>query len=82
MVWWQGGAAGRARAADRYALSHDPGYMRDPDHVREQYASETNLAARASLYEETSGPFAGDVAVAAVAEVSPQRFLEVGCGTG
>jgi SAM-dependent methyltransferase len=56
--------------------------MRDPEHVREQYASETNLAARASLYEETTGPSAGDVAVAAVAEVSPRRFLEVGCGTG
>jgi SAM-dependent methyltransferase len=60
----------------------DPAYMRDPRHLREQYASETNLAARASLYEETTGPFAGDVAIAAVAEVSPQRFLEVGCGTG
>src|SRR5688500_5127540 len=60
----------------------DPAYMRDPHHVREQYASEANVAARASLYEETTGPFAGDVALAAVAEVSPQRFLEVGCGTG
>lgn len=82
MVWWQGGAAGRAGPADRDALSTDPAYMRDPQHVREQYASETNLAARASLYEETTGPFAGDVALAAVAEVSPRRFLEVGCGTG
>jgi SAM-dependent methyltransferase len=60
----------------------DPAYMRDPRHVREQYASESNLAARASLYQETTGPFAGDVALAAVAEVSPPRFLEVGCGTG
>jgi len=53
----------------------------DPDVVRRQYASEQGLAARSSLYAETTGPFAGDVAFAAVAEVAP-RFLEVGCGTG
>lgn len=60
----------------------DPKYMRDPQYVREQYASETRLGARASLYGETTGPFAGDVAFDAVAEVEPRRFLEVGCGTG
>jgi SAM-dependent methyltransferase len=63
-------------------LSADPAYMRDPRYVREQYATETGLAARASLYAETTGPFAGDVAFDAVAEVSPRRVLEVGCGTG
>jgi SAM-dependent methyltransferase len=63
-------------------LSADPAYMRDPRYVREQYATETGLAARASLYAETTGPFAGDVAFEAVAEVSPRRVLEVGCGTG
>lgn len=61
---------------------HDPAYMRDPRHVRAQYESETGLAARASLYGETTGPFAGDVAFAAVAEMGPRRMLEVGCGTG
>jgi SAM-dependent methyltransferase len=60
----------------------DPGYMRDPRHVREQYASETGLAARSSLYVDTTGPFAGDVAFDAIAEASPRRVLEVGCGTG
>jgi SAM-dependent methyltransferase len=60
----------------------DPRYMRDPHYVREQYASEGGLTARASLYEETTGPFAGDVAFEAVAELSPRRMLEVGCGTG
>lgn len=59
-----------------------PDYMRDPAHVREQYASEKGLAARSSLYADTSGPFAGDVALNAVAEVSPARVVEVGCGTG
>lgn len=57
-------------------------HVRDPAYVREQYARETNLAARASLYGETTGPFAGDVAFEAVAEVAPRRLLEVGCGTG
>lgn len=59
-----------------------PGYMRDPRYVREQYASETGLVDRASLYSETTGPFAGDVAFDAVAEIVPRRLLEVGCGTG
>lgn len=63
-------------------MTIDPAYLCDPQHVREQYASETNLAARASLYEETTGPSAGDLAFEAVAEVAPRRLLEVGCGTG
>lgn len=60
----------------------DPSYLSNPQYVREQYASEDGLAARASLYAETTGPFAGDVAFAAVVEASPRRLLEVGCGTG
>jgi SAM-dependent methyltransferase len=60
----------------------DPAYLRDPAHVRAQYASEANLAARSSLYAETTGPFAGDLALAALAEVRPAAVLELGCGTG
>ena len=60
----------------------DPRYMRDPEYVRKQYASETGLQSRASLYVETTGPFAGDLAFEAVAEAAPRRVLEVGCGTG
>jgi SAM-dependent methyltransferase len=60
----------------------EPAYMRDPAYVREQYASERGLVDRASLYVRTTGPFAGDVAFDAVAEVAPRRLLEVGCGTG
>jgi SAM-dependent methyltransferase len=59
-----------------------PDYGRDPQYVREQYATEQNLADRSSLYADTTGRFAGDIAFDAVAEVAPQRFLEVGCGTG
>jgi SAM-dependent methyltransferase len=56
--------------------------LADPVFVRRQYESEAGLMARVSLYGETTGPFAGDVAFDAVAEVAPRRFLEVGCGTG
>ena len=56
--------------------------LNDPEIVRRQYASEKGLAARSSLYVETTGAFAGDVAFDAIAEVSPERFLEVGCGPG
>jgi SAM-dependent methyltransferase len=61
---------------------HGPDYMRDAEYVRRQYESEQGLAARSSLYGKTTGPFAGDVAFEAVAEVAPARFLEVGCGGG
>lgn len=57
-------------------------YMRDPGYVRDQYASERNLNARVSLYDKTTGPFAGDVAFDIVAELAPLRLLEVGFGTG
>lgn len=60
----------------------DPEYLNDPEYVRSQYASEEGLAARASMYGNTTGPFAGDIAFAAVSEVGPRRVLEVGCGTG
>lgn len=54
----------------------------DPAHVREQYASEAGLEARRSIYEHVEGPDAREVAFAAVAEVTPCRVLEVGCGPG
>jgi len=57
-------------------VSHDPAV------VRRQYATEAGLVARASLYDDTTGPFAGDVALAAVVESNARRFLEVGCGNG
>jgi SAM-dependent methyltransferase len=60
----------------------DPDYLCNPRYVRDQYASEAGLAARVSLYAETTGLFAGDVAFDAVVETSPRRVLEVGCGTG
>jgi SAM-dependent methyltransferase len=54
----------------------------DPDAVRRQYATEANLEARRSLYENAEGPDPRDVAFAAVAEVEPRDVLEVGGGPG
>jgi SAM-dependent methyltransferase len=54
----------------------------DRSHVREQYATESNLAARKALYAEVTGPDARDVVFAAVAEAAPRAVLEVGCGEG
>lgn len=54
----------------------------DPEVVRREYASELGLAARKSAYRLSEGPDAREVAFRAVAEVSPRRVLEVGCGEG
>ena len=54
----------------------------DPAYVREQYATEQGLAARKSIYGETSGPDAREVMFGAIAEVGPDAVLEVGCGEG
>jgi SAM-dependent methyltransferase len=54
----------------------------DPDIVRQEYASERGLAARKAAYRFAEGPDARQVAFEAVAEVSPTRVLEVGCGEG
>lgn len=54
----------------------------DPSYVRAQYATETGLEARRAAYKTAVGPDARDVAFAAIAEVSPQRVLEIGPGPG
>lgn len=55
----------------------------DSDYVREQYASEEGLAARAALY--LHGPEGSDARDAVVDELrrrTPASILEVGCGWG
>jgi SAM-dependent methyltransferase len=53
----------------------------DPDWVRVQYADETGLTVRQSVYGAGAGePF--DVALDAFAEIEPRRVLEVGGGQG
>jgi SAM-dependent methyltransferase len=56
--------------------------INDPVAVARQYASEENLEARRSLYARSEGPDPRDVAFDAVAEVEPERVLEVGGGPG
>ena len=54
----------------------------DPQYVREQYATEAGLAARASLYLYGGGTDARDVVVEELERLEPRRVLEVGCGWG
>jgi SAM-dependent methyltransferase len=56
--------------------------LNDPELVREQYAKEQNLYARAALWRELEGPNPKDVLWAALVGVSPRRVLEVGGGDG
>lgn len=56
--------------------------LNDPAYVREQYESETGLAARKAVYTEVTGPDAREIVFTAVAEVAPETVLEVGCGEG
>jgi SAM-dependent methyltransferase len=58
------------------------GGWNDPGYVREQYATESGLAARKSVYRDVAGIDARDVAFRLVATARPTRILEVGCGEG
>ena len=50
----------------------------DPAAVARQYATEANLEARRSLYDDAEGPDPRELAFQAVAEVEPDDVLEVG----
>jgi SAM-dependent methyltransferase len=55
----------------------------DEGFVRGQYASTTKLETRISVWQpDAEGRSPQDVARAALAEATPARLLEVGCGTG
>ena len=56
--------------------------LNDPQAVREEYASDARLAARAAAHRFGEGPDARDLAFEAIAEGAPRRVLEVGCGQG
>ena len=56
--------------------------LNDPERVRQEYATEDGLRARASIYEAVSGPDARELAFQAVREAAPRHVLEVGCGWG
>jgi SAM-dependent methyltransferase len=54
----------------------------DPHYVREQYATEDGLAARAALSLYGGGTDARDVVLEVLGRLAPRRVLEVGCGWG
>ena len=54
----------------------------DPDVVRAQYATETGLETRRSIYENREGEDAREVAFRAIAAAHPRKVLEVGPGPG
>jgi SAM-dependent methyltransferase len=56
--------------------------LNDPALVRREYADESRFAVRAAAWESASGPDPRQIAFEAVAEVEPQRVLEVGSGRG
>ncbi|HYZ76413.1 MAG TPA: class I SAM-dependent methyltransferase [Gaiellaceae bacterium] len=56
--------------------------LNDPQVVRVEYATERGLEGRRAAYRYATGPDAPQMAFEAVAEVSPLRVLEVGCGPG
>ena len=54
----------------------------DPELVRAEYADESRFAVRAAAWQSVTGARPRDEAFRAVAEVAPERVLEVGCGRG
>jgi SAM-dependent methyltransferase len=56
--------------------------LSDPEVVREEYASEHRLLARRALYDSLVGPDPRETLWSAIAEVVPERVLEVGPGPG
>jgi ubiquinone/menaquinone biosynthesis C-methylase UbiE len=56
--------------------------LNDPTVVDAEYATERGLSRRIAAYRFAAGPDARQVALGAVAEATPTRVLEVGCGTG
>ena len=53
-----------------------------PDLVRSEYADDSRLAARQSIWARRTGPKVFDVVSDVVLESAPRRVLEVGCGRG
>jgi SAM-dependent methyltransferase len=56
--------------------------LNDPALVRSEYEDETRLAVRQAAHACGEGPDALEIVIGAVAEASPRRVLDVGCGQG
>ncbi|HEY5428532.1 MAG TPA: class I SAM-dependent methyltransferase [Solirubrobacteraceae bacterium] len=61
-------------------MRSDP--LNDGQVVKQEYASEGGLKARASIYNGADGDDANDLLVDLVLERQPRALLEVGCGPG
>ncbi|HEX4747674.1 MAG TPA: class I SAM-dependent methyltransferase [Gaiellaceae bacterium] len=56
--------------------------LNDPEHVREEYASEAGLLGRRAAYRWATGPDALEVLFETIESSQPRVLLEVGCGPG
>jgi SAM-dependent methyltransferase len=56
--------------------------LSDPEVTRSEYASESRLLGRRSIYDKSEGPSPLDVLWDRIAEAEPGRVLEVGPGPG
>lgn len=54
----------------------------DPEVVRREYADDTGLAGRQSIWRRRQGPHPLDVVLDEIAALAPRSVLEVGCGRG
>lgn len=54
----------------------------DPELVRREYADEVRFNIRQSTWDQSTGPDVHDLILEALAEISPERVLEVGPGKG
>lgn len=54
----------------------------DPEHVREEYATEAGLLARRAAYQWADGPDAPELLFQTIVALEPRSVLEVGCGPG
>lgn len=56
--------------------------LNDPEHVREEYASEAGLLGRRAAYRWAEGPDALELLFQTISALEPTTVLEVGCGPG
>jgi SAM-dependent methyltransferase len=56
--------------------------LNDPQHVREEYATEMGLMGRRAAYQWADGPDAPELLFQTVADLQPTSVLEAGCGPG
>ena len=56
--------------------------LNDPEHVREEYATEAGLVGRRAAYRWADGADSPELLLRTIAGLAPRSVLEVGCGPG